>query len=495
MLPRRVAAATLALAAIALALPTVAAPMTGTLADPVGDGVTLTTENSTNAEYVRSTDDGVVLDFTASNPALTGDGLNPTARTYVADTVRVRYDGDTAATVWLTSDAEGVTVLAGGAAVDSRANAVTLGPDESVPVGVVVDTTGEAPPATAEFTVRARVADEEELSSDEGDAATDPDDPVTTRVRAPDATTRILTLRNGVAGRPVTFDPARLEVARTGGGAVALDELSVVGDGGSLSLGVTAVAPGSAGTLPADASVRPLGAVEVEKRRGTVERATLRFGVDRAYLDATGLSIEDLVAYQYDGGGWSERGVDVVARGDEQVVLETTTPGLSTVVVAASAPELRVTNADLRTTTVASGDQAVVTAEVTNVGAKSGERTVTVTVDGDAVAQRPVELAPSGSTNVTVRVEPSAPGAYAVGVGSADAGRLVVEDVGADAGSDGGPDGDAGASSPETAAPGDASTETPVVEPAGGAPTETLWLVVAVVGVVVMLALVRRFGS
>ena len=143
---RRTAALVLALAALALVLPTVGAPLTGQATDPVSANVTLTTQNSTNADYVTTTDaDTFALDFSASNPALAGDGLNPEARTYVADVFRIRYDGDTAATVWITSDAAGVTFLADGTPVDARADAVTLAPDESVAVGVAVDTTATPP--------------------------------------------------------------------------------------------------------------------------------------------------------------------------------------------------------------------------------------------------------------------------------------------------------------------------------------------------------------
>ena len=81
--------------------------MTGTYADPTTSDVTLTT-NSTNAKYVQPTETGTLApDFTAFNPALDGDGLNPEARTYIAEGFRIRYGGDTAATVRITSDAEG----------------------------------------------------------------------------------------------------------------------------------------------------------------------------------------------------------------------------------------------------------------------------------------------------------------------------------------------------------------------------------------------------
>jgi hypothetical protein len=495
---RRTAALILALAAVALTIPTVAAPLTGQATDPVSSNVTLTTQHSTNAEYVTTTDAGALaLDFTASNPALAGDGLNPEARTYVADTFRVRYDGDTAATVWITSDAAGITFLADGAPVDAPADAVTLAPDESVSVGVVVDTVDATPPESSEFTVRARVADAADEVSD-GVAAPDADESVTTRVTSPTPTSRVLALRDTVAGRSIAVDLDRLVVTRAGDGVVTLDELSVVSDGGALDLDVSVTPPDSAGALPTDAGVRPLGAVRVVERRGAVERATLRFGVDRAYLDTAGYDPEDLTVYRYDGTGWSERGVEVVGRTDERVFLDAGTPGFSTFVVAAEVSDLRVTAADLGSESITVGERTVVTAAVTNAGDAPGERTVALTLDGDPVAERRVDLGTGESTTLSFRVDPSSPGAYAVRVGSADAGQLVVEGSEASPGRDAeGTPGGAAASTPAAPSPDDSSVGTPedvgppAVEPAGGAPTETLWLV-AVVGAVVLLALVRR---
>jgi hypothetical protein len=139
-----------------------------------------------------------------------------------------------------------------------------------------------------------------------------------------------------------------------------------------------------------------------------------------------------------------------------------------------------------------------VTAEVTNAGDAPGARTVALTLDGDPVAERQVDLAPGESTTLSFRVGPSSTGAYDVRVDSADAGRLVVEGSETDTGGDeGGTPGEAGASPPTTPTPGGSSVGTPedvgtpAVEPAGGAPTETLWLL-ALVGAVVLLALVRR---
>jgi len=501
MVPRRIAIAALVLTAIALSLPTTAAPMAGISADPVADGVTVTTENSTNAEYVRTTETGdVAIDLSSTNPDLRGDGLNPDARTYVADAFRLRYDGDTAATVWLTSEAEGIEFRMNGRPLDASNNTVTLAPDESVPVGFVVDTTGEISPSMAEFTVHARVMEGEEgptdVAGESGDTVSaGSDEPVTTRVDTPDETTRTLALRNTAAGRLFSLDLSHLEVARAGGGAVTLDELSVVSDGGDVVLDVAATQTNSTEPLPTESSAQMLGAVRVEERRGAVERATLRFGVDRAYLDATGISVEDLTMYRYDGTRWSERGIEVVSRTDERVVFEADTPGFSTFAVAVERPDLQVSTADLGTTNVAPGERVTVTAEVTNTGAVAGTQTLTVTLDGTPTAERQVELATGSSTNVTVRLRAPGPGTYNVRLGADNVGQLVVEESEAaegDAGTQLTPnDVDATPTPSRVESPSD-RTAAPIAEPAAGNLTETLWLVAGLLGLLVVLALVRR---
>ena len=491
---RRPAIAIALLAALALALPTVAAPLT----DSVGDGVTLTTENSTNAEYVRATENGeLTLALSSSNSALAGEGVNSNAVTYVADAFRVRYDGDRFVRVWLTTDADGISFRARGESVDSRTDAIRLAADESVAVGVVVDTTEATPPERAVFSVEAQVADPEDVGSPGADAAggaggTDREAP-SIRVESPDAGSRTVTIENAVAGRPTTVAMDRLVVDREGEGAVTLDELSV-GGGGTLEMDVAVTEPDAAGSLPADASARPLGAVSVEERRGTVDRATFRFAVDRAYLAATGLDPEELTVYRYDGTGWSERGANVVGRNGEQVFLETETPGFSTFVVAAEAPGIRVEAAELDATTVAPDERATVTATVTNDGRVTGERTVALTLDGEVLGERRVALAPGESTDVTFRVR-APTGAYAIRVGGVDAGRLVVEGAGDGGGTPTEADvaGNVTTRTPTAAADTPAAaTGSPVAEPAGGSLPATVAFVAGLLAVLALVALVRR---
>jgi hypothetical protein len=487
----------LAFAGLALVLPTVAAPPTGQATDPVSPNVTVTTENSANADYVTITEAGTLaLDLSSSNPALTADGINPNAVTYVADAFRIRYDGDRYARVWLTTDAEGIEFRARGESLGSRTDAIRLDPDESV----VVDTTEDNPPERAAFSVEGRVADPEDVGSADTDAAglaaDDATEAPSIRVESPDARGRTVTIENAVAGRPSTVAMDRLVIDREGDGAITLDELSVAGSS-PLEMDVAVTEPDAAGSLPADASARPLGAIRVEERRGTVDRATFRFAVDRAYLAATGIDPTDLTVYRYDGTEWSERGAEVVGRSGGDIFLETETPGFSTFVIAAEVPGIRVETAELDAAAVAPDERATVTATVTNDGRVAGERTVALTLDGEVLGERRVALAPGESADVTFRVR-APTGTYAIRVGGVDDGRLVVEGAEQEGGDGGTPTAADGAGNVTTRTPTAvadtpaAATGSPVAEPAGGSLPATVAFVAGLLAVLALVALVRR---
>ncbi len=501
MRPRRFLAVLALLVAVALALPTFAAP----LGDPVGDGVSVVTTNSTNAEYVRVTGDGeLTLDLATSNPALSGAGVNAEAVTYIDDAFRVRYDGDRFASVWLTTEADGIAFRARGARLGSRADAIRLNPNGSASVGVVVDTTTGTPPEDASFSVEARVAEAGDVTdgtaSSGGTGGSTGDgsgEETLMQVEHPSATSRTVTVENAVVGRPNTAAMDRLVVDREGDGVVTLDELTVVGQS-TLEMDVSVTEPDAAGPLPASTSMRPVGAVRVEERRGTVDQAIFRFAVDRAYLAATGVDPESLTLYRYDGSERSELDVEVVGRSGGDVFLEADTPGLSTFVIAAAAPSIRVEAAELRPATVTPDERTTVTATVTNDGRVAGERTVALTLDGDVVGERRVTLAPDESAQVTFRVR--APGGtHDVRVGAADAGRLVVEGATPDGGATPVASNPAEnvtetppAVSPEAADTPAVSTDEPVAEPAGGSLPATAAFVAGLLALLVLMALARR---
>ncbi|MUV60635.1 DUF1102 domain-containing protein [Halobacterium sp. CBA1126] len=453
----------------ALAFPSGAAPLFSGPTDDIGEDVEL----APSSDYADLEDGELVVDLSAANPE--AEGVNDDAVTGIADVFRVRYNGSQYAHVWLTHESEAVTFYAGGEPIESEATNVTLAPNESIAVGLRVDTTGEtADGLLDEITVHARAADPEDVAA-QGDALSFSGSTVQTR--APTETSRRFTVLGASAGETTTFDASRLALAGAAGD-LTLDEVAVTSAGGSVSLAVDASGTEGARSRVAERGAEALGAVRVTVETGAVERATLRFSVPRGFFEARGVAPADLAVYREDGGELSRLDVERTGERDGRVRFAAETPGFSTFVVAADRARVRVADARLGQTTVAPGESASVTANVTNAGTAAGEQTVSVTVDGSVVAQRVVDVAAGDTANVSVPVERDDPGEYAVAVGGVDAGTLVVE---AENETDA-----ATAQSPEN------GSDEPVREPAGFGLRELLGLVALLALVAASLLLARR---
>lgn len=507
-------AAGLALLAVtgALVFPSAAAPFALGQSDAITQDVSLAPADTPNGDYAYlDENDDLVVDLSATNPNLDGDaeGVNGDGITTVSNVFEIHYNGTRYAHVWITDESEDVTFTVDGDPIQSEANNVTLGPNESVAVGVVVDTTGEG--ATDglldEMQVHATVADPKDVNggTDGGDGGTagtagtdggtddagtgvtgngvagSGDGGTALQQFAPSPTERSLTVVNPPAEGFTTID---LDGMRLGAGAnLTLDEIRIRGsNGGVISLDLAATAPERDDDV---VGIESLGAVEVtESQVGAVEDATLRFSADRQYLDARGIAPADLVVFHTSDGETSTLPVRIVGDRDGRVVFEADTPGFSTFTVAALRPSIEVTEADLSTGSLGPNETATVTARLRNDGRAAGSRTVTLTVDGEAIAERTVSLAPGESTVVTFDVAPDGAGEYAVAVDGTTAGTLVVEAAGSPTPGEPSPD--------EQVTDADLGTSRPVEEPAGLGLPEAVGLAVLLSLVAVTLVLARR---
>ncbi|MFC7069035.1 PGF-pre-PGF domain-containing protein [Halobaculum lipolyticum] len=460
-------AAALALLALsgALVFPSAAAPFALTQSDRIAQDVALVPGSGPNGDYAYlDEDDELVVDLTASNPNLAGDveGVNPDGVTTLADVFRVRYNGSRYAHVWITDESDAVTFTVDGQPIDSESSNVTLGPNESVAVGVVVDTTGGTADGLLDaIEVNARVADPETAidtgSRRSSDSTGGAADGMSIQQSAPSGTERSVEIRD--ADESATVDLGSMSM--DGSENVTLDELDLTAGGDTVALDLAAVAPNASGSGTSTIGVEPLAAVEVtEADAGSVDAATLRFSVSPDYLAERGVAPAELAVFRTSDGETSALPVRVVgARDDGRVVFEADTPGFSTFTVAASRPSVGVAEASLSASSIDRNDTATVTARVVNEGRANGTRTVTLTLDGAPVAERTVALGPNETTTVTFEVAPGAAGTYDVAVDGTAAGTLVVSDA----------DGSADAASDAGTA---ASTEAAVGTPAGtAAPT------------------------
>lgn len=155
---------------VALLVPTGAVPLfDGGPADQVSEDLVMAPADGPNGAYaVLNEEDEIELRLTEANRAVAGDGIGSHTLTRIPGVFTISYTGEEYARVWLTDGVEDVTFVGGvGEAgttdsLEGRENAVVLGPNQTVVVGLLVDTRGDHDVESArEFTVHAEVADTE----------------------------------------------------------------------------------------------------------------------------------------------------------------------------------------------------------------------------------------------------------------------------------------------------------------------------------------------
>jgi len=151
-----------------------------TIAD---DRVVIQPGENTDYAYLDANDE-LVLDFTAANPKLDadGEGVNLYAFTGFSDLFTITYTADEPANVWITygdEDDDQLTFTVDGQPID-RENNVTLTQDQSISVGLTINTT-ETNVMTGqisedEFSIHAKPLYTEDSGTDDdpsGDGGTD----------------------------------------------------------------------------------------------------------------------------------------------------------------------------------------------------------------------------------------------------------------------------------------------------------------------------------
>ncbi|WP_136690117.1 DUF1102 domain-containing protein [Halorhabdus amylolytica] len=165
------------LAAAAILVPTGAAPFDLLGTDEVPDGeIEMAPADGPHGSYaVLNENDKLELLLTDANPSIDGDGIPENAIVPIDRVFTITYTGEEYAEVWITDDADDVRFYRGDVAdqsIEGRENNVTLEPNGTVAVGLVMDTRGEHDIADAEtFGVHARIAEPTTPSPDEPSSA------------------------------------------------------------------------------------------------------------------------------------------------------------------------------------------------------------------------------------------------------------------------------------------------------------------------------------
>ncbi|EMA70133.1 hypothetical protein C461_01592 [Halorubrum aidingense JCM 13560] len=485
--------ALLLVAAGSLAFATGATVLDGPADTFADDDLAVQPADGPNGNYAYLTDDDeIVVDVSPTNPNLPADfeGVNPDALASADGVFTITYTADEYARVWIDHPDETVTFTSDGESIEGEANNVTLAPNESVAVGLSIDTRDEVAGTQLgadEFSINATIADPEtaDIEDDSGSSGSLTGGGLTTTVTAPDANRREF----------VASDIGHGATVRFGADGMALDDEDVTLDGLDLE-GVenervelhaagSRDPPDNGSALDAPTAPRSVAylALEHDFEPDAVDGMTIRFSADRDRLNATDVDPADVTFYrQTDAGEWDEKPVAVVD--DEAVESEglptdrvhfrATTEEFSTFAVAERVPRYDVTAATVEPAAIDPGDEVTVRATVANGGGAAGEETVTLTADGDPIANETVALAPNETATVELAAAVEAAGSYDLAVDGTPAGTLLVGDAGTDTSGDGDGDAQAGSSDDDGAATGDTATDDESIDdgPADDGPTE-----------------------
>jgi len=450
---RTLTLALLLVAAGSLMFATGAAVIDGDADTFADDEIAVQPAEGPNGQYAYlNDDDEIAIDVSASNPNIRDpsfDGVNVGTTGTIDDVFTITYTGDERARVWIGYPDESVTFVADGDSIEGDENNVTLGPNQTVAVGLAIDARGEVAGTRLgadEFSIKANetavgesdgTASISSTSSSTGDA----DAVVTTRAPSDDR-------REFVASDIDHDDTVRFEAdgMHLDGENVTLDRLDLAGVRND-RVDVNAAgspepfANGSALDAPTTPrSIAYLG-VEHDFDPDEVDAMTIRFSASRETLDDAGIDPKNVTLYrQSDAGNWTEKGASVVGedavrmRGlsEDRVHFRATTEEFSTFAVAERVPRFDVTETALDPAAIDPGDEATVRATLRNGGGAAGERTVTLTADGDPVANETVSLAPNETATVALSGAFETAGEYDLAVAGTAAGTLLVGDPAGD---------------------------------------------------------------
>ena len=382
----------------------------------------------TDSGYAYLEDDELVIDLSSSNPNIEAGGLNPDAEFTFDDLFVIHYDGDQYAEVWLTHDGEGVNFTSGGTSIESRENNVTLGPNESVTVGMTVNTSDPQDiESIDEFTVHSRVADTPEATTAGGGVWTVTSATVTVTTPAPGE--RIVSIEDASAGDSLEADLDALALDDTDDGTLTADTMTVdheqAGDSEFELAAVNETDPAVA-DFTAETGMKALGAVSVTPiEDDAVESIGLDLRASADYLATQNTAGEDVVVYRYDGETWHALDAQHTST-DDGSEFAVAVQDLSTFVVGAPTAFFDVTAVHVNESEVTAGDTVSILGTVTNRGTANGTTTVPFTVDDETVDQQTRTLAPNETTTVTFTQQFQESGNYTLAIGDAPGVQVEV---------------------------------------------------------------------
>ncbi|WP_435072868.1 CARDB domain-containing protein [Halorubrum sp. HHNYT27] len=470
-------------------------------ADIVDEDLAIQPTDGPNGKYAYlNDDDEIAIDVSASNPNIKDpsfEGVNVGSTGTIDGVFTITYTGERYAHVWIGYPNESVTFVADGESIESEANNVTLASNESVTVGLALDTRNAAAGTRLgadQFSIEANISDPDDvrtMGDENGQTGGGP----TVTVTSPSADRRAFVGSGIGQGDTLRFRADGMHLAGADVTLERIDLESVRNERVELDATGSSTPFESASALQAPTTPRSMAylALDYDFAPDAVGQMTIRFSADWDHLNATGTDPADVTFYrQTDAGDWEEKPVEVI---DPEVVrlmdlpedsvhFRVTTEEFSTFAVATRAPRFDVTEATVAPETIDPGEAATVRTTLRNGGSEPSERVVTLTADGQPVANETVALAPNETATIEFEESFGTEGAYELAVDGSPVGILIVGD----------PAGDGGSGSAEAGGSADTGEADPgpTEEPGGVDFVKFGGLLAALLIVVAGLALFRR---
>jgi len=283
---RTILLAVATLTATAILVPTGAVPFDLTGTDEIADTeIELAPADGPNGGYaVLDEQRDLELLLTDTNPAVEGDGISSDAVVPLDRVFTITYTGEASAEVWIedaTADVQFYRAESVDRPIEGRANNVTLGPNGTVAVGLLIDTRGDHDVEDADtFSVNARIAEPSDRDLPEDDDDVDRDD------REPNA-----------ASTPVVTDAltATETPTRDDAGVTTTTGTTVDGTGATTTTTTTPATTDDpteapAGPPPGTATGQVETTAETGTTTTTVDGEAITDGTDGPVLELSGVS-------------------------------------------------------------------------------------------------------------------------------------------------------------------------------------------------------------
>ena len=196
--------------------------------DTITQNVSLEPADGPNGEYANlNENDELVIDITESESG--GEGVPIGDVTTINNVFVAGYNGSQYAEIWITEDSPAVKFVSGGQQIQSQSNAIRVGPNETVSVGIQIDTTERTSIEINDMTVHARVAEPSDISnttaqsSDSTNTDSETDESKTSiQTQSPTADNREVTIQNA-GEESVTVDTDSMVVDTNEDATIALE--------------------------------------------------------------------------------------------------------------------------------------------------------------------------------------------------------------------------------------------------------------------------------